>query len=72
MGAVESSEARAGATDIMPESAAQRPAASVEQAARPKMPHGMVGRCVRPPSPLAAPPCMEEEDKVEEIEHEES
>ncbi|XP_066319753.1 uncharacterized protein [Miscanthus floridulus] len=70
--AAESSEARAGAADIMPESAAQRLTASVEQAACPKMPQGVVGHCVRPPSPQAAPPAMEEEDGVEEIEREES
>ena len=33
---------------------------------------GMVGHIVRPPSPQVAPLAVEEEDKVEEIEHEES
>ena len=32
----------------------------------------MVGRCVRPLIPQAAPPTMEEEDEVEETEREES
>ena len=41
-----------------------------EQAAYPEMPQGMVGRSVRPPSPQGAPPAMEEEDEVEEIERE--
>ena len=70
--AAESSEARAGATDVVPESRAQRPAASEEQATRPEMPQGVVGRCMRPPSPQVAPPAVEEEDEVEEIEREES
>ena len=35
--AAESSEARAGATDVMPESRAQRPIVSEEQAAPPEM-----------------------------------
>ena len=34
----ESSKAKAGAADVMPESGAQRPAASEEKAAHPKMP----------------------------------
>ena len=48
--AVESLEAGARATDVMPESRAQRPTASEEQAAHPEMPRGMVGCFVRPPS----------------------
>ena len=72
MGATESSEVGAGATDVMPESGAQRPAASEEQAARLKMPRGVVGCFVQPPSPQGVPPALEEEDEVEEIEREES
>ncbi|XP_066324477.1 uncharacterized protein [Miscanthus floridulus] len=68
--ATESSAAGAGAADVMPESGAQRPAASEEQAARPEMPQGMVGRSMRPPSPQGVPSAVEEEDKVEEIERE--
>ena len=44
----------------------------MEQAACPKMPQGMVSHCVQPLSPQAAPPAVEEQDKVEEIEREES
>ena len=42
----------------------------MEQAVRPEMPQGVVGRSVWPPSPQGAPPAMEEEDEVEEIERE--
>ena len=38
----------------------------------PEMMQGMVDCCVLPPSPQAAPPTVEEEDEVEEIEREES
>jgi len=34
------------------------------------MPQGVVGRSVRPPSPQGAPPAVEEEDEVNEIERE--
>ena len=47
-------------------------ASLVEQAMCLEMPQGMVNRYVWPPSPQAAPSTMEEEDKVEEIECEES
>ena len=36
------------------------------------MSEGVVGHAVRPPSPQVAPPAVEEEDKVEESEREES
>ena len=49
--ATESSTAEAGAADVMPESMAQKLAVSEEQAARPEMPQGMVGRSMQPPSP---------------------
>ena len=49
-----------------------RPAATEEQATCLEMLQGMEGRCVRPLSPQAAPPAMEEEDEVKEIECEES
>ena len=68
--ATESLEAGAGAIDVVPESGAQMPASSEEQTARPEMPQGAVGRSVRPPSPQGAPPAVEEEDEVEEIERE--
>ena len=68
--AAKSLEAGAGAIDVVPESGAQMPASSEEQTARPEMPQGAVGRSVRPPSPQGAPPAVEEEDEVEEIEHE--
>ena len=70
--AIKSSKAEAGATDVVPESGVQGSAASEEQAAHPEMLHGMVGCSVQPPSPQGAPPALEEEDEVEEIEHEES
>ena len=41
-GATESSKVRAGATDVMSEYRAQRPAASEEQAVHPEMPQGKV------------------------------
>ena len=44
---------------------------SVEQAVRPEMPQGVVGHYVRPLSPQVAPPTVEEEYEVEEIEREE-
>ena len=66
--AAESSRAEAGAVDVVPKSGAQRPAVSKEQATCPETPQGMVGRFVRPSSPQGAPPAMEEEDVVEEIE----
>ena len=66
--AVESSKAKVGATDIVPESRAQRPAALEEQATHPEMPQGVVDRFMRPPSSQGAPPAVEEEDGVEEIE----
>ena len=70
--ATESFEAEAGATNIMPESRVQRPASSEEQTTCPEMPQGVVGRFMQPPSPQGVPPAVEEEDKVEEIEREES
>ena len=70
--AAKSLEAGAGAIDVVPESGEQMPASSEEQTARPEMPQGAVGRSVRPPSPQGAPPAVEEEDEVEEIEREES
>ena len=66
--ATESSKVKAKAIGAMPESGAQRPAASEEQTAHLEMPQGVVGRFVRPPSPQGVPPAMEEEDRVEEIE----
>ena len=45
--AAESLRAEAGAVDVMPESGAQRPVASEEQAAHPEMLQGVVGRCPR-------------------------
>ena len=57
-GAAKSSEAGAGATDVMPEFGVQRPAVSKEQAACPKMSQGVVRHSVWPPSPQGAPPAM--------------
>ena len=71
-GATEFLGAGAGAANVVLESTVQRPAASEERSACPKMPQGRVDRCVRPPSPQAAPPVVVEEDEVEEIEREES
>ena len=47
----ESSKVEVGAADVVPESMAQKLAVSEEQAARPEMPQGMVGRSMQPPSP---------------------
>ena len=47
----ESSEAGAGAVDVVPESRVHMPVALEEQVACPEMPRGMVGRFVWPPSP---------------------
>ena len=68
--ATESSEVGVGATDVMLESRAQRPIASAEQMVCPEMPQGMVGRPIGPLSPQGAPPAVEEEDEVEQIERE--
>ena len=70
--ATESLKAEARATEAMPESGAQGPTASEEQATHPEMPQGVVDRFMRPPSSQGAPPAVEEEDEVEEIEREES
>jgi len=70
--AVGSSEADAGVADATLESSVGKPVGPEEQAALPETSKGVVGRTVRPPSPQVVPLAMEEEDKVEEIEHEES
>ena len=62
--AVGSSKADAGVADTAPESRVEKPVL-------PEASKGMVGHTVRPPRPLVVPPAMEE-DKVEEIEHEEA
>ena len=49
--AAKSSEVGAGAVDDVLKSRTQRPEALEEQAARPEMSQGMVGRSVWPPSP---------------------
>ena len=67
-----SSEVDAGVTNIMLESTADKPVVPEEQMALPLVSEGMVGHAVWPPSPLVVPPAVEEEDKVEEIEREES
>ena len=61
-----------GVADAAPESIAEKPMMPEEQMACPKASKGMVGRDVRPWSPLVVPPSIEEEDMVEEIECEES
>jgi len=43
-----------------------------EQTTPPKASQGVVRPAIRPQSPLVVPPAAAEEDKVEEIEHEES
>ena len=68
--AAKSSKVEARAGGAVPESGAQRPVASKEQATHPEMSQGMVGRSVQPPCPQGAPPAVEEEDGVEEIERE--
>ena len=69
MRAIESLKVEAGATGAVPELGVQGLAVSEEQAGHPKMPQGVVSRSVRPPSHQGAPPAVEEEDGVEEIEH---
>ena len=68
--ATESSKVEVGDAGATPESRAQGPTASEEQAVHPEMPQGMVGRSVHPLSPQGVPLAMEEEDKVKEIERE--
>lgn len=70
-GATQPSEAEAGTTEAVPESEAQMPAMSGQQAAHPKMPHCAVGHSVRPLIPQVAPPAAEVEDEVKEIGREE-
>jgi len=67
----ESSGTEAGAVDAVPVFGTERHAAPKEQAALPEASEGVVKHAVRPPSPLVVPPATEE-DKVEEIEHEEA
>ena len=62
----------AGVADAMLESGAEKPMVPEELTALPEASEGMVGHAVHPPSPLVVPPATEEEDKVEEIEREES
>ena len=50
-GATKSSKARAGATNVAPESRVGRPVVPKEHVALPEMLKGMVGRVVRPSSP---------------------
>ena len=69
--AARSSEAEARAAESMPESRAERPMVSEEQAALSETSEGMVGCVVWPLSPQVVPPAVEE-DEVEEIEREES
>ena len=69
---VGSSTMNAGDAGAMPESGAARPMQLEEPAMLPETSEGVVGRVVRLPSPQVAPPAMEEEDEVEEIEREES
>ena len=70
--AAESSEVTARVADATSESAADKPVAPEEQTALPEASEGVVGHAVRPPSPLVVPLAAEEEDKVEDIKHEES
>ncbi|XP_066323408.1 uncharacterized protein [Miscanthus floridulus] len=70
-GAVGSSEAEARAIDATLESRAEKPVVLEEQTTLAKSLKGMVRHTVLPLSPLVVPPAMEE-NKVEEIEHEEA
>ena len=70
--ATRSSEVEAGVTNAVPEARVEKPIVPEEQTALPKASKGMVGHTVWPWSPLVVPPATAEEDKVEEIEHEES
>jgi len=66
------SEADAGVVDTASESRAENPVVAEEPTVLPEASEGMVGHAVRPCSPMVVPPATEEEDKVEEIEREES
>ena len=70
-GAAGSLEAEVGVADAVSESRVEKSVVPEEQTALPKASDGMVGHAVWPPNPLVVPPAMEE-DKVEEIEHEEA
>ena len=72
VGAAESSEPDARVADATPESRTEKPVVPEEQAAFLETSKGMVGHAVRPPSPQVVLLAAEEEDKVEEIEHEEA
>ena len=72
VGATESSEMGAGAANVMLESRAGRLVVPEKKAVLLETSEGVVERTVRPPSPQVAPPAVEEEDEVEEIECEES
>ena len=56
----------------MLESRAEEAVVLGEQTALPKVSEGVVEHAVQPPCPLVVPPSVEEEDKVEEIDREES
>ena len=61
----------ASVADVVPKSRAEKPEVLEEQAALPEALEGVVGHAVWQPSPQVVPPAAEE-DKVEEIEREES
>ena len=63
--------AKTGVASNAPESGVEKPAV-LEQTVLPKAPKGVVGHAVRPRSPPVVPPAAAEEDKLEEIEREES
>ena len=70
-GATRSLEAEARVVDVAPESRAKKLVVPEEQTVLPKATEGVVRHAVWPPSSLVVPLAMEE-DKVEEIEHEEA
>ena len=67
-----SSGAEAGVADATPEARVEKPTVPEEQTTLPEAPKGMVGHAIQPRSPLVVPTATAGEDKMEEIEHEES
>ena len=66
------SEADAGVVDTASESRAENPVVAEEPTVLPEASEGMVGPAIRPLSPQVVPPAVAEDDKVEEIECEET
>ena len=70
--ATRSLEVDARLANATPKSALDKLVVAKEQTSLLQVSEGVVRHVVRPSSPLVVPPATEEEDKVEEIEREES